>query len=564
MPVLLTKRVFVFVFACVLAHQNLFAQRAATSEVQLEFRVRYVTTEAIYFGGGTADGIRPGDAMWLVRNGQKLLPLEVKYVAAHNASCLLDKEVLEKSSVAPSLPPRTDDLIVWRISRQELTKRTRASEPAPEEPTLRLASKTKEPIQTAPKRYATPKVNRPNQLNGQISLQAFGQHDRSTQRYDFFEPSLYLRMNFERPAGLPLRLIARVRSSQNYRQIGAGTVQTQPALHRVYEIGMEYTSPRMPLEIAVGRMLRYDMRGVGYLDGAALGYRVSEGTKAGIFFGVQPDLYRYEFRAEEKKLGGFVQMKTRLGKTSELNFAATGVGQYFRRQVSREYFSGQIDLNFSRRLFLAQYLEVDFNRNWRRQASGSAVALSNAYFNAYYYPHGSLSFGVSYDTRRLIRTWETHALADSLFDRALRQGRRASVSLQPSALTRFTIDGGLQQSKNSPNVYSAGLFGSVSNLLNRGVGVSARFSYFGNALSSGYYPSLDVSRSLFGVLYLTLGGGAYIYRTQNANAAQVNPWERLRLDLTLTRRFFFSATGENFHGETMKFVRAFGDLGWRF
>lgn len=550
--------------ACLLLFQHAFAQRAVTKELQLEFRVRYVTSEAIYFNGGTADGMRPGDAVWLVRNGQKLMPLEVKYVAKHNASCLLDKEVLEKSSVAAALPARTDDLIVWSIAQQELEKRTRVSEPMPEERTARTREKSQTPVQGAPKRYATRRASLPNQLNGQISLQAFGQHDRSMQRYDFFEPSVYLRMSFEQPAGLPLRLIARVRSSQNYRQIGARAAQKQPALHRVYEIGVEYTSPQMPLEFAVGRMLRYDMRGVGYLDGVALGYRVSESMKAGVFFGVQPDLYRYEFRADEKKYGVFMQMKAPLGKTSELNFAATGVGQYFHQQVSREYLTGQIDLNVARRLFLTQYLEMDFNRNWRRQMSGNTIALSNTYFNAYYYPQPSLSLSLSYDARRLIRTWETHAIADSLFDQALRQGWRASVSLQPSALTRFTLDGGLQQSKTSPNVYSAGLFGSVSNLMNSGVGVSGRFSYFGNALSSGYYPALDLSRSLFGVLYLTLGGGAYIYRMENARGAQVNPWERLRLDLNLTRRFFFSATCENFHGDTMNFVRAFGDLGWRF
>jgi hypothetical protein len=66
------------------------------------------------------------------------------------------------------------------------------------------------------------------------------------------------------------------------------------------------------------------------------------------------------------------------------------------------------------------------------------------------------------------------------------------------------------------------------------------------------------------VLYLTAGGGAYIYRFQNGDKSQVNPWERLRLDINLTRRFFLSSAFENFHGETMQFLRGFFDLGWRF
>jgi hypothetical protein len=63
-------------------------------------------------------------------------------------------------------------------------------------------------------------------------------------------------------------------------------------------------------------------------------------------------------------------------------------------------------------------------------------------------------------------------------------------------------------------------------------------SYFGNALSFGYYPAFDVSRSFFGVIYVTVGGGAYIYRMGNGGKSQSNPWERLRLDINLARRFF--------------------------
>jgi hypothetical protein len=412
------------------------------------------------------------------------------------------------------------------------------------------------------------RTNRPkkvdNLLNGQISLQSFGQKDRSPQQFDFLESSAYLRLDFERPAGLPLRLTARARSSRNYRQIGMSRTQQQPALHRVYEIALEYNSPVSPVELAVGRTLRYELRGAGYLDGLVLGYRVNEIWKAGVFAGTQPDLYRYEFRSDQKKLGGFVQMKTPLGKSAEINFGATGVGQYMQQQVSREYLAAQVDFSVARQLYLTQYLEIDFNRKWRRRMSASALDLSNAYFNATYYPRPSISFGASYDARRLVRTWETHSIVDSLFDQALRQGWRASVALQPTALVRLALDGGLQKQKGMPNGYSANISANVSNIGRSGVGINARLSYFSSGFSAGYYPGLDLSRSFFGMIYATLGGGAYIYRMGNGAPAQSNPWERLRLDANLTRRFFMSSTIENFHGDTMKFVRGFVDFGWRF
>ena len=532
--------------------------QSTPKEARLEFRVRYVTPEAVYFNGGTSLGVRAGDKISIMRDGRKILQLEVKYVSEHNASCLLEKEIAQRET------PRVDDLILWTIPLPEYMKRTRPpDEPAPNVAPARSSNKAR-PAAPAPKRYFTGRRSPNNDLNGQISLQAFGQRDRGPQRFDFLESSAYFRLNFERPAGLPLRFIARARSSQNYRQLGAQNMQTQPALHRVYEIALEYDTPATPLQFTVGRMLRNELRGVGYLDGMALGYRLNDRWKAGVFAGAQPELYHYDFHLDEKKLGGFVQLKTPVGKNADLVVAATGVGQYMRRQVSREYLAAEINFTRSAQLYLTQYLEIDYNRKWRKTASAGAVDLSNAYFNATYYPRGWISFGASYDARHLIRTWETRSIADSLFDQALRQGWRASVNLQPSALTRFTIDGGLQTHRNTPAVYSVGASANVWNLLRSGVGLSARFSYFGNVVSAGYYPALDLSRSFFSVIYATVGGGAYVYRMGNGGQAQFNPWERLRLDVNLTRKFFLSGTFENFHGDTMKFVRGFVDVGWRF
>jgi len=530
-------------------------------EARLVFRVRYVTADAVYFNGGTTLGVRPGDKVWVMRDGQKVVQLEVNYVSAHNASCLLDQEKTQRDK-APTV--RVDDLILWTIPLPEYMKRTRPPE-APSPNAAPIFSPNKTRINSpGPKRFVPKRRYPNNNLNGQISVQAFGQRDRSAPRFDFFESSAYLRLSVERLAGLPLRLNARARSSPNRRQFGANSGRSRPALSRVYEITVEYTTPNAPVEFALGRMLRNEWRGVGYLDGVAFGYRFNETWKAGVFAGTQPDLYHYGFRADEKKLGGFLQIKRPVGKSAEIIFAATGVGQYMRRQISREYLAAEIGFIWMRQFYLTQYLEIDYNRNWRKTAQNSAIDLNNAYFNASYYPQSWIFFGVSYDARRLIRTWETRSIADSLFDQALRQGWRANVNLQPTALVRFTFDGGLQQHKGTPNVYSAGVSASAWNLLRSGVGLSARFSYFGNSFSGGYYPAIEVSRSFLGMLYATIGGGAYLYRMGNGGQSQSNPWERLRLDVNLTRSFFLSSTVENFHGDTMKFVRGFVDLGWRF
>ncbi len=526
-------------------------------EARREFRVKHVTLDAVYFNGGSALGVRPGDKVWLMRNGERLMPLVVKYVSEHSASCLLDSTA--QAGVKPAV--KIDDVILWTISMAEYLKRI----PPASEPERKPASHRplRRPSTPAPKRYAEARRQSNNEVSGQLSLQSYGQQDHSPQAFNFQESSAYLRLTLERLGGLPMRLLTRARSVRNTRQLGNGGWQTQAVAHRVYEMALEGETVATPFEFAVGRMLRSDLRGAGYLDGLALGYRFGSHCKAGVFAGFEPDLSGYRFRSSEKKYGGFLQMKMPAGKQGELGVVLTGVGRYRNGEISREYLAAQTDFNWLQQLYLTQYVELDLNRAWRN-ARASALALSNVYFNATCYPQEKVSLGLSYDARRLIRTWETRTLADSLFDSSLRQGWRGQVAYQPTALYRIALDGGRQGQGNAPAVYSAGCTASAAELWRSGLSVNARFSYFGNALARGYYPGLEISRRMLAMLYVSLGGGIYSYRMSNPASTQNNPWERLRLDAHFNRTLFLSATVERYHGDTMRFVRGFGELGWRF
>ena len=542
------------------------AQGSASDEKEArrEFRVRYVSAEAIYFNGGTELGVQAGDKVWIMRNGERVVQLEIKYVSEHSASCLLETEQRQESAVAAQLlSVRVDDAVLWMIPLAEFQKRMRPAEAETKTPSATSPRKMLNASTAAPKRYVAAR-SRNNLLHGQVSLQTIGQKDRSPQPFDFFESSAYLRFTMERLGGTPVRLVTRMRASQSFRAVYAGDLQRQAWSQRVYEIALEYAAAGAPFEFALGRMLRNDLRGVGYLDGLTLAYRVHPNWKLGVFAGAQPDFYRSGFRFDEKKYGGFMQAQKSFNATSNVALMAAGIGQYQQGHINREYLATQIDLNWKRIFFLTQYVELDFNRAWRSALGASQLAMSNVYFSASYYPAARFSCGLSYDARRLIRTWETRTLADSLFDQKLRQGWRANLAWQPNALVRFALDGGWQGQNGASAIYSAGVSAQSSNLWRSGVSVSARFSYFGNTQAAGYYPALDVTRGFGGIVYATLGAGTYLYRNGAANTKQANPWERLRLDFNLSRQFYLSSTVENFHGDTMRFVRGFADLGWRF
>ncbi len=532
------------------------AVSAQQETARLDLPIRYLTREALYFSAGTADGVRSGDSVAVMRSGRFITRLEVKFVAEHSSSCLLTKEEQEI---------RADDRVVWSIPRTEFVKRTQpVKEPADQNPAVTSPATPKpRPVtrqQTSPTRRRS---SRNRSLSGQISMQTLLQRDNGARQYDFLEPSAYLRLRAERIGNVPLQINFRLRTRRSYRTDPlSNDLQHQQTINRLYEISLAYAPEQSAFELTAGRMLRNEIRGLGYLDGVAAAYKINERMKAGIFWGSEPELYRSSFEFQHKKMGGFVNIKTGLSGKNELSSTVTAIGRYSHQQLSREYFAVQNDLSINRRFYVSQYLEMDLNRSWRRDMQGGSVSFSDLFLNATYYAQQSLSFNVAYDARKNIRTWESHNLADSLFDDALRQGLHVGAQIQPLPTLRISVNGGLRTAANSENVYSGSLAVTQSNLFSTGVGLSGRFSYYGNSLSKGYYPSADLSWRLFHRLNGSIGAGAYIYERESMQ--QTNLWERLRLDINLTNRLYCSGTFENFHGDSMKFIRAFLDMGVRF
>lgn len=262
-------------------------------------------------------------------------------------------------------------------------------------------------------------------------------------------------------------------------------------------------------------------------------------------------------------MGGFVNFKSKFGSNGEFLATVSGIGRYTQQRLSREYLAVQSDLSVNRQFYISQYVEMDLNRHWRRALEGSSLSISDFFLNATYYWRPSISFNAAYDARKNIRTWETHNIADSLFDNSLRRGLHLGAQVQPLPTLRLSLDGGVRTNANSENVYSGSVAVTQSNLWAKGFGISGRMSYYGNSLSRGYYPSADVSWQFFRRVHCSVSGGAYIYFFSQPKRRQTNPWERLRLDFNVTRQLYFSSTFENFHGDSMKFIRAFVDMGIR-
>lgn len=147
-------------------------------EAHREFVVRYVTLDAVYFNGGTVLGVRPGDKVWVMRYGQRIAPLEVKHVSQHSASCAIDRE----SAPGGNFPDiKVNDAILWTIPMQEYLKRTRPPQETPANRPIAPGQKQNRTASSAPKRYPAKRRVLNNEINGQLSLQSFGQKDRSTQ-----------------------------------------------------------------------------------------------------------------------------------------------------------------------------------------------------------------------------------------------------------------------------------------------------------------------------------------------------------------------------------------------
>jgi len=408
--------------------------------------------------------------------------------------------------------------------------------------------------------------DRASEVHGSVALSWYHFEDLTESDLDFSQPTLRLRLKAKRLWGSAWNLGIKVRSRYNNRSRSlTDDVPETEWRNRVYEGVLSYDAAEAPVHVKFGRIVSNAMSGVGYIDGLLLQHNASAHWRWGAFGGTQPDWETSEFQTSIQKYGVFVKYLKGDFSGSRLEATLAAAGEYHGSDVNREYVYLQSSYQPDRRWSAYGSLELDVNREWRRDLVGEDVSVSGLYLTTRYRTAEALSAALSYDSRKRYVTYESRSEADSLFNDAFRQGLRASLDTRVAGTWLVGADFGVRAVESeSDETYSYAFRVRKSDLVADGLTLDVRFLGFSNPVSSGYSPTLRLGKRFRSGHSCDLSYGNYTYDLDQDESQRVSHWVRADGQIELSARVYTFASYEYDWGDDVVGHRILAELGYRF
>jgi len=494
--------------------------RAMESGDLMIAEILHFSRSSVYIDKGEVDGLTPDSELAVYREGRKIGDMRVSYLARHSASC---RVVTAEGSFEHG-----DEVRYMAVELTPVAKE-------PTGPTLRVEDVSAKPL-VLPLRDVGP------HLDGRCALEWGAFDDAGDTGGDYQRPSVYLRLNsrrlFHRPLELRVRL--RIEELRRSREVGSELPLTE-RLYRFYRLSLTYDDSRKPFRVAAGRLFSYDLRAAGSWDGVLLEYRACKRWRIGVLGGGEPEITSGKPEFERRQWGGYATYTAGTRGRTRYQGTVGVVGRYDGGGVSREFAVVTNEFSAGRRLRVRQDLELDVNREWRKEAAGSDQTLSR--FNVLLERQFTERFHghVGYDYFRNVRRSDTRDIPDSLFFDPLLQGMRlgAGYTLSPSWTVHARVGVRDQSNEEKRPVYGNARVG-WRDALGSGANLQLRYAYADGRIAQSHAPSLDVRRQFGSALRLGLGVGARTYEGQDRRSFTAEG-QRVRFYGTylLTRRIDF-------------------------
>ena len=232
-------------------------------------------------------------------------------------------------------------------------------------------------------------------------------------------------------SGRPLSFTLRARSRQDIRarSLSARTPQSERN-DRLYEAALRYEPTSGTLLLELGRVGIYNFVGVGYLDGASCACAPAARFSSAPSAGARPTTRPSASPARARSTVRFVRLAPAgLYVSGGYDVALAFVHENAESDVSREYLSLESRFGAGSRWSLFERAELDLNRGWRKELSGSSLQLSNVSLSGTLRLVSSATAFVAYDGRRNYRYYQNRLVPEEVFDDLLHQGLRAGVNV---------------------------------------------------------------------------------------------------------------------------------------
>ncbi|MCH9650194.1 MAG: hypothetical protein K0U98_18295 [Deltaproteobacteria bacterium] len=562
------------------------AQSAQQKELQpAPLEVQQIAADLIYLNGGRSHGLQVGSRLEVLRGQEKIGEVEVAFVTDRSASCRIIEsstafevgnrlhliQTSQNSNQEPTAPRRAPEK---DLSTKETGSTNAEGSPAPSETTQQeRPSKDSQSssAETEPSKKAVvsqgstyQKRRKINNLSGTISYRYQQLDDRSENPQDLGQSTFRLNLRLRDIGGSPYQFRLRVRGRESTRTQIDGPSDSERR-DRLYELSIGYAPPAGKFSYQLGRLRSSPLLGFDYLDGALGEVKVSSRLGLGGFAGSRSEIGEFGFDSKGQAYGFFVHYENRLAdKPFYSEVLLGGIGEYEDGEVNREYLSIYARLGSGNKWSIYQRADVDFNRDWRQDTSGSSQQISNLLLSGTYRISEKMRFGLSYDQRRRFRNLENRRTPEELFDDQLRDGVRLSLHVGQPRGWRASASVGLRRREGSSEdntTFNSSIY--HSNLFDRRLLLGLDFSGFQGESSEGYRIGLRSRKYFDGGHDLGLTLGTSSNRSILIQEDRSDRWIRLSGTARLPKRFFILGEYEVSEGDDFQGQRLILQLGYR-
>ena len=521
-------------------------QVSLLSAAEVLTRVEYLAADAIYIDAGSGAGIQLADRVEIRRDGILIARLEVVFVAENSASCKVIEE-FQTLRLGDTALVTVETAAVLSLPEKVV------AETYPDE--IRNLS---HPLEGIEEDVLTP------HLSGRVGLQYNLQDDLDEFDYDYRQPTMLLHLQLQNLFSTNHNLNLRMRLRRNLRDQTSSINSEDAWNNRFYEVSLTYDNASSPWSYQIGRISSRQVSSIGSFDGLLGEYRFTPNWTVGLLAGTQPDLQNTRPQTDETKGGVYAIHEGTLAQSVKFASTVALVGRYVRGNISREFVYQQLNMRFGRSWGLYQSAEVGVNRGWRQETADGTLSLSNILLNLRYTPTRVVSASLGYDTRTILRTFATRDTPDSLFDDAYRQGLRTALSLRLPQRLQITLGGGLRFT-GGEDLLTRSFYGGIGqhDILHSGLHADLRISGYRNLYTTGWQPTLRISRLLLQRLNTALQIGQNRYNLNGRDEQLVYNWIRLKGDTHITKTFYLSLAGEIYRGNSQSTNRVFLEFGVR-
>jgi len=278
-------------------------------------------------------------------------------------------------------------------------------------------------------------------------------------------------------------------------QSSTGQQTLQDLINRTYHLGLTYDNPQSHWVAGFGRLYLPWASSLDTIDGGYFGRRLNHNTIVGTFAGSTPDPTSWSYNPSRRLAGAFLNVEG--GSFDDVRYTSTsGMGiSTLKWTIDRPFVFFENGISYKRYLSIYHSLQADSPRgNSAVPAPGAGI--SRSFFTVRFQPHERVDFDFNHTYFRDIPTFDPQLIGTGLLDKYLFQGFSAGVRVEVAKqiwvytnLGRSNRSGDAKPSLNQ-------MYGlTFGHLPWAGVRADFRYSKFDSSFGGGSYKVLTFSRN---------------------------------------------------------------------